>query len=85
MHEHGPKIFADVPVKEKTREITVSDFALIDELSGLTQFIDNFCLQKNIPEASKERLRARVLRYNSPKPKEIALNELRMSIFGDKR
>jgi len=24
-------------------------------------------------------------RYNSPKPKEIALNELRISIFGDQR
>ncbi len=36
MHTNGPKVFADVPVKEKRRDITVSDFALIDEMSGLT-------------------------------------------------
>ena len=85
MHTNGPKVFADVPVKEKRREITVSDFALIDEMSGLTQYVDNFCMQQNLPEATKERIKARVLRYNNSKPKEIALNELRLSIFGDQR
>ena len=44
MHTHGPKVFADVPLKEKRREVTVNDFALLDEMSGLTQYLDNFMI-----------------------------------------
>lgn len=54
-------------------------------MSGLTNYLDNFMLQQDLPEATKARIRAHMTRYNSPKPKEIALNELRMSIFGDQR
>jgi hypothetical protein len=38
-----------------------------------------------LPETTKARIRAHMTRYESHKPKEIALNELRISIFGDQR
>lgn len=85
MHTNGPKVFADLPAKEKYRELSMNEFALIDEMSGLTNYLDNFMLQQNLPEATKQRIRAHMTEYNSPKPKEIALNELRISIFGDQR
>lgn len=44
MHTHGPKVFADVPLKEKRREVTVNDFALLDEMSGLNTYLDNFMI-----------------------------------------
>ena len=63
----------------------MSDFALLDEMSGLTTYLDNFMMQHNLPETKKERIRARMIRYDSPIPKEVALNELRLAIFGDSR
>ena len=41
--------------------------------------------QQDLPETVKERIRARMFRYEAEKPKEIALNEMRMSIFGNQR
>ncbi len=40
----GPKIFVDLPkdVPRIPDPVTLDDFALIDELSGLTLFLDNF-------------------------------------------
>ena len=39
----------------------------------------------NIPETVKERIRARIVRYDSEKPKEVALNEIREALFGGGR
>ena len=85
MHTHGPKVFSDVPLKEKRREITVNDFALLDEMSGLNDFLDNFMINQNLPETTKERIRAYMVRYRPEKnkSKEVALNELRIAMFGD--
>jgi len=87
MHTHGPKVFADVPLKEKRREVTVNDFALLDEMSGLTLYLDNFLITQNLPETTKERIRAYMIRYRPEKnkSKEVALNELRIAMFGDQR
>ena len=40
----GPKVFVDLPLKEPgiPDPVTLDDFALIDELSGLTLFLENF-------------------------------------------
>ena len=65
--------------------MTLNDFALIDEISGLNTFLDGFLSSHDIPETTKDRIRARMFRYNSEKPKEVALNEMREVIFGTGR
>ena len=40
LHHQGPKILLDLPVKTETRGITMNELALIDEMSGLTDFLD---------------------------------------------
>jgi hypothetical protein len=85
LNTKGPVVFEDLPIREKTRPCTMNDFALIDEMSGLNDFLDNFMQNHNLPETSKERIRAYMTRYDSPVPREIALNELRMSMWGDQR
>ncbi len=63
----------------------LNDFALIDEMSGLNTFMDNFLKQQHLPETVRQRIHAQMFRYNSEKPKEIALNEIREVIFGGGR
>ena len=75
----------DIPPKEVDRTVTLNDFALIDELSGLTNFLEGFLAMNDIPETVKDRLRARMIKYDSDKPKEVALNEMRDVIFGGGR
>ena len=65
------------------KKVTMNDFALIDEMSGLNDFLDNFMMTNPLPETSKDRIRALMVRYDSPKPKEIAMQELKMAMFGD--
>lgn len=82
----GPKILADLPDgTSRIPAVTLDDFALIDELSGLNLFLDNFMLNHDIPETVKQRINARMVRYSGDKPKVIALNEMRMKINGDSR
>ena len=69
LHTHGPKVFAEVPIKPKRRELTMSDMALIDEMSGLTLYLENFMMSQNMPEAGKERIKALMVPYTSNKPK----------------
>ena len=75
----------DIPEKNYTPVMSTNDFALIDEISGLNNFMDNFLKMNNLPETVKDRIRARMFRYESEKPKEIALNEIRDAIFGSGR
>ena len=85
LDKRGPKVFADIPDATRLDAITLDDFALIDEMSGLNDFLDNFMMHHEIPETVKERIRARMVRYSGDKTKEIAANELRNKIFGDQR
>ena len=39
----------------------------------------------NIPETTKEKIRARMIRYSGDKPKAVAINELRNKILGNGR
>ncbi len=73
LDKYGPRILQNLPDHTREHNITMDDFALIDELSGLTPFLDNFMRKHDMPEVVKERIRARVLRYSGDKPKEIAL------------
>ena len=72
----------DLPTKPVDTSVTLDDFALIDELSGLTPFLEGFLKTQDIPETVKDRIRARMFTYQSEKPKEVALNEMREVIFG---
>lgn len=84
MDKYGPRILADLPEgKDAPVAVTLDDFALIDELSGLNNFLENFMLSHNVPETVKDRIRARMVKYSGDKPKEIAMAEMRLKIFGD--
>ena len=87
MKKEGPKVFMDLEDKKQAvnRQITLNDFALIDEISGLNHFLNGYMRQQNLPETVKDRIRARMFTYESEKPKEIALNEMRQSVFGNSR
>lgn len=85
MNTNGPRVFADLPAPKGPKVVTMDDFALIDEMSGLTTYLDNFMLHQDMSEAGKERIKAHMFRYNGKKPKEVALNEIRLAIFGDQR
>lgn len=84
LDKNGPKVFVDLPPEPEDKStITMDDIALIDELSGLNLFIDNFMTTNNLSEASRSRIESRLFRYSGEKPKEIALNEMRMKLYGD--
>lgn len=83
LDKYGPKVLANIPEPKSEFIVTLDDFALIDELSGLNHFLDNFMRQHDLPEIAKERIRARMMRYSGDKPKEIALQELRIRLYGD--
>jgi len=84
LDKYGPKILVDIP-EPREGGITLDDIALIDELSGYTFFLDNFMRGHTMPEILKDRIRARMVRCSGDKPKEIALNELRMKLYGDQK
>ena len=42
VNKKGPKVFMDLPNEKPDFTITTNDFALIDELSGLNTWLENF-------------------------------------------
>ena len=86
MDKYGPMIFYNLEKTKKNRErVTEDDLALIDEISGLTEFLNNFMLNENLPETTREKIRGYMTEYKGSKPKEIAINELAISMYGDQR
>ena len=84
MEKYGPRVLTDIPDGKPRRDVvTLDDFALIDELSGLNLFLENFMRVHNIPETVKDRIRSRMVTYSGAKPKEIALQELRIKVYGE--
>ena len=83
--QKGPAVWKGLKPKREDRELTLNDCALIDEISGLTDFLDNFMHQHNLPETKRDRIRARMFRYEGDKDKLVAKQELYMSMFGDQR
>ena len=75
----------DLPQRKLNKAMTMNDLALIDEISGLNTFLEGFIAMNNIPETVKDRIRARMITYDSTVPKEVALNEMRDAIFGTGR
>ena len=87
MHHQGPKVLIDIPDEKLNfdKQLSVHDLALIDEFSGLTGFVDNYLHSHNMPEATKERIRARVMHYNGPEDKTVAMNRMRIAMYGTSR
>jgi hypothetical protein len=85
LQKEGPKVLMDLPDKEVNTAMSLDDFALIDEISGLNTFLEGFLGSNDIPETVKDRMRARMFTYQSEKPKVVALNEMREVIFGGAR
>ena len=87
LHAKGPTIFENVTLKPNphAKPLTMDDFALIDEISGLNTFLRTHLKNQAMSETQKDRIRAHMIEYKSPKDKLVALNELSLSIFGDGR
>ncbi|CDW91176.1 UNKNOWN [Stylonychia lemnae] len=86
LDKRGPKVFTELPPEvEDNQPITMDDFALIDEISGLNQFMDNFMRAQDLTEMQRSRIESRLVRYNGTRPKEIALNDMRMRLYGNGR
>ena len=61
------------------------EYALLDELSGLTSFLDTYLATSDAPQFTKDKIRAQMTRYSGAEPKEIALNRIRQSMYGTSR
>ena len=75
-------MLADIPEPQGPPAVTLDDFALIDELSGLNLFLENFMRTNDLPETVKDRIRARMIPYSGSKPKQIAINEMQLKLYG---
>ena len=59
VEKRGPKVFTELPPPpKKDTRITINDIALIDEMSGLTLFMDNFMKTHDLSETQKARIEA---------------------------
>ena len=67
------------------KPLEYDDFALIDEISGLNDFLRNHMKNHALSETQKERIKAHMIEYKGPRDKNVALNELSMTAFGDGR
>ena len=67
------------------KPLEYDDFALIDEISGLNDFLRNHMKNYALSETQKERIKAHMIEYKGPRDKTVALNELSMAMFGDGR
>lgn len=86
IEKNGPRVIVDLPPEPKPdTSISMNDLALIDEISGLNDFMDNFMKTHKVTEMQRERIESRLVRYKGDKPKDIALNEMRMFLYGDSR
>lgn len=87
VEKFGPRIIVDIPEKshDYNNAITLDDFALIDELSGLNDYLENFMKIQGMSETVKARIRARMVVYSGDRPKDIAMQELRIKLYGDQR
>ena len=65
--------------------MNLNQFAVIDEICGLNNYLEGFLAMSDVPETVKGRIRARMFKYDSEVPKEVALNEMRETLFGSGR
>ena len=85
LDKHGPMIFYNLErVENGVGKFTENELALIDEMSGLTDFLHNFMHNQNMPETQREKIRSFITEYKGEKPKEQALNEMAIAMYGDR-
>ena len=86
IEKKGPSVIRELPPPlNENIPVTMDDIGLIDEISGLNDFLDNFMKTHNLSQVQRERIESRMVRYKGDKPKEVALNEMRMYLYGDTR
>ena len=87
LNTRGPSIFDGLKSTygQNRKPICMDDFALIDEVSGLNDFLRNHMKNTAMSETQKDRIRAHMIEYKGTRDKNVALNEMSMAMFGDSR
>ena len=86
MNDKGPVVFDNLnSMKMNSKMVSSNDFALIDEISGLNDFLRNHMNSQAMSETQKDRIRGHMQEYKGPKDKLVAMNEISMAMFGDQR
>ena len=89
MNDKGPAVFDNLRSYHnhrapKTQEEFMNDMAIIDELSGITDFIENHMETEAMSETQRDRFRAHLYKYKG-KDKLKDLNKIAISLYGDQR
>ena len=84
MNTKGVACFDDLREHDLDNKVgvTYDDLALIDEMSGLTNFVEGFIQSHDMPEQVASRLRSRVHYYSGSQPKDVAMYELKKKLYG---
>ena len=87
LNARGPSIFDGLKSThgKNRKPVSLDDFALIDEVSGLNDFLRNHMKNTAMSETQKERIRAHMIEYKGTRDKNVALNEISLAMFGDGR
>ena len=82
---YGPQILDDIPEFEDKLQITEDDLALIDEISGLKEFVETIILNTNMPQHVQAKMRSRIAQYSGKKTKEELAFNLHTKFYGRQR
>ena len=85
LEKEGAKTFNNLPpVKNDEPEFSTDELALIDEMSGLTDFIDQYLATNNFPEHIQSKIRSRVMQYSGKKSKDQIRYDIYKRQFGER-
>ena len=89
LHKDGYTALENLEVEMEDRNfLTESELALVDELSGFTNFIEETVTRNAIPEDLKERLRSHVVYFkegDNGETRDEVVNKLYKKLYGSKR
>lgn len=87
LNKEGANVFKNLPAekKEVNEGLTFDEMALIDEISGLTAYVDNYVQYNKLPIHVVSRLRSHVHRYTGEKSKEQIRFEMNQKLYGNSR
>ena len=80
LNDKGPSIFDGLKSSEfkSNPAMTMDNFALIDEISGLNNFLRDHMKNEAMSETQRDRIRALMVEYKGPRDKQVVLNEMSM-------